>query len=424
MPANADDVSIVDIYNPQNSGADVSRVQTVAVIGGGVAGPVAALALLKAGIQATIYEAYPNSADGVGGTLALAPNGLAALEIVDAASAVAAASQPSSRMAMTVGRAQPIKLPTLTDVGPLRVVARRDLYRALHDQAVRQGVPVAYGKRLVDVQELPDSAEAIFADGSRVRADVVIGADGVHSTVRRLIAHDAPGPHYTGMLGFEGWSDWAAPIDPETMMFAFGRKAYYLYWLAANGGTTWGVNLPHPRPLTLAEARTIPKEQWMRTLLETYGRDVPGGELLRHTALDALQINGALHIMPKIPHWYRGRMVLVGDAVHAPSNSSGQGASLAIESAIQLARCLRDIDDVSEAFATYERLRRRRVERVAARAARINQTKAPGAIGQAVMPILMRLFIAVAMKPEKTIGVEQRYRIDWDAPVASEPLLR
>jgi 2-polyprenyl-6-methoxyphenol hydroxylase-like FAD-dependent oxidoreductase len=75
-------------------------------------------------------------------------------------------------------------------------------------------------------------------------------------------------------------------------------------------------------------------------------------------------------------------MVLVGDAAHAPSNSSGQGASLSIESAIQLARCLRDIEDIPQAFATYERLRRSRVEKVASRASKINYGKTPGPIGQ------------------------------------------
>jgi 2-polyprenyl-6-methoxyphenol hydroxylase-like FAD-dependent oxidoreductase len=326
-------------------------------------------------------------------------------------------------MVMTVSGGRPIELPSLHDVGPLRIVGRADLYRALHDEAIRQGVSAEYGKRLVRVEDSPTGADAVFDDGTRARADVVIGADGVHSTVRRLIAPDAPGPRYTGLLGFEGHSSWEPPIDPETMVFAFGAKAYYLYWRTAGGGTTWGINLPHPRALTLTEARAVPRQQWMATLLDTYGQDVPGGELLRHTDVDALQCAGGLHIMPKIPRWYRGRMVLVGDAVHAPSNSSGQGASLAIESAVQLARCLRDIDDVTTAFATYERLRRRRVERVASRAAKINHTKAPGPVARAMMPILMPLFIAVAMRPEKTIGVEQRYRINWNAPVTTDPLL-
>jgi 2-polyprenyl-6-methoxyphenol hydroxylase-like FAD-dependent oxidoreductase len=401
----------------------MARVRTAAVIGGGIAGPVAALALRKAGIDATIYETHLGNADGVGGTLALAPNGMAALEIVDAAEAVTAVAQPSSRMVMTVGGRKRIELPSLSDIGPLRVVRRDNLYRALHDRAVEHGIPVEYGKRLIDAQETSTSAVAIFADGSRAQADVVIGADGVHSTLRGLIEPTAPGPQYTGMLGFEGLSTWEVPVDPETMTFAFGKRGYYLYWRAPGGGTTWGVNLPHERPLTLTEARGVPKEQWMRTLRDVYGQDVPGKDLIRHTALDTLQVNGALHIMPSISCWYRGRMVLVGDAVHAPSNSSGQGASLAIESAIQLARCLRDINDIPAAFAAYERLRRGRVERIAARASKINQVKAPGAIAQAAMPVLMPLFIKVVMKPEKTIGPEQRYRIDWDAPVATDPLL-
>src|SRR5690606_28760518 len=118
------------------------------------------------------------------------------------------------------------------------------------------------------------------------------------------------------------------------------------------------------------------------------------------------------------------RMVLVGDAVHAPSNSSGQGASLAIESAIQLARCLRDLPDAPSAFAEYERMRRPRVEGVAARAARINRTKSPGPIAGAIMPLMMRLMLKTVLNPEKMLAPEQRYVIDWDAPVAAAPALR
>lgn len=128
---------------------------------------------------------------------------------------------------------------------------------------------------------------------------------------------------------------------------------------------------------------------------------------------------GALHIMPPVPHWYRGQMVLVGDAVHAPSNSSGQGASLAIESAVQLARCLRDLP-AAEAFAVYERLRRGRVEGVAARAAKINHSKTPGPVARKMMQLLAPVMVKTVMNPEKTMGPEQRYRIDWDAPADSE----
>ena len=139
---------------------------------------------------------------------------------------------------------------------------------------------------------------------------------------------------------------------------------------------------------------------------------------------DELQVAGSLQIMPPVPHWYRGRMVLVGDAAHAPSNSSGQGASLAIESGVQLARCLRDLPDVESALAAFVRLRRARVEKVAARAARINHAKAPGPVARTLMPLLMPLLVRTAMDPERTVADEQRHVIDWDAPVTTEPALR
>jgi 2-polyprenyl-6-methoxyphenol hydroxylase-like FAD-dependent oxidoreductase len=163
----------------------------------------------------------------------------------------------------------------------------------------------------------------------------------------------------------------------------------------------------------------VPAEDWLQTLRATYANDVPGARLAAETTSESLQAVGALHIMPPVPHWHRGRMVAVGDAVHAPSNSTGQGASLAMESAIQLARCLRDLPDVSSAFEAYERLRRPRVEKIAARGARISHAKAPGPIGQRMMRLLLPLMVKT-MNLEKTMGAEQRYTIDWDAPAQED----
>jgi 2-polyprenyl-6-methoxyphenol hydroxylase-like FAD-dependent oxidoreductase len=109
-------------------------------------------------------------------------------------------------------------------------------------------------------------------------------------------------------------------------------------------------------------------------------------------------------------------MVLVGDAVHAPSNSTGQGASMAIESAVQLARCLRDFDSPAPAFAAYERIRRPRVEKVAARGAKINQSKTVGPVMRRMMPLVMPLATRL-FKMEEVMAREQSYTIDWDAPV-------
>ena len=115
-------------------------------------------------------------------------------------------------------------------------------------------------------------------------------------------------------------------------------------------------------------------------------------------------------------------MVLVGDSAHAPSSSSGQGASLAIESAIQLAQCLRDVPAVPGAFARYEARRRPRVEKVAARAAKTNTGKALGPIATRMMGLLMPLALKTFPTPEKTLGLEQRYRINWDETVRTDPV--
>ncbi|WP_054811155.1 FAD-dependent monooxygenase [Nocardia arizonensis] len=390
--------------------------RTALVIGGGIAGPVAATALLEAGIDARVYEAYPGPSHTIGSGLAIAPNGLAALDIIGAGDPVRAIAVPVSSMRMSLG-GKILSMPALADVPPLQVVDRGELHRTLHEHAVRAGVAFEYGKRLVDVDEHESGVTARFADGSTATADVLIGTDGIRSTVRGLIDPAAKGPDYTGMLGFGALTECDLDLEPGVMTFAFGKRAYYLYWRHDDRRIAWGVNLPHKRYLSSTEARAIPAQRWLRTLREVYGDDRPGGELARRTTEDQLEVVGALHIMPPVRHWYRGRMVLVGDAVHAPSNSSGQGASLAIESAIEVARCLRDLPDPEHAFAAYEGLRRERVEGVAARAARVNVSKTPGPAGRAMMRLMMPLLTRTVMNPEKTMGHEQRYRIDWDAPV-------
>jgi 2-polyprenyl-6-methoxyphenol hydroxylase-like FAD-dependent oxidoreductase len=396
------------------------RVRTALVIGGGIAGPVAATALAKAGIEATICEAYPAPSEGIGGSLALAPNGMAALEIVGAAQAVRRHALPITRSIMTVADRSLGATPALPEQEPLQMIGRAPLHQVLRDAAAAAGVDTVHGRRLVGAEDGPDGVTAHFADRSTATADVLIGADGVRSTVRRLIDPDAPPAGYTGMLGFEGYlPEVDLPGGPGEMTFAFGRRAYYLYWTRADGGVGWGANLPSPTYLSLTEARKTPVDRWLATLRETYADDTPGRLLAAGTSETDLQVVGALHIMPPVPHWARGRMVLVGDAVHAPSNSTGQGASLAIESAIELARCLRDLPDPQSAFAAYQRLRRSRVEKITRRGARLNQAKTPGPVARALMSIMMPIVFRT-MNIEKALGEEQRFRIDWDASVADD----
>jgi 2-polyprenyl-6-methoxyphenol hydroxylase-like FAD-dependent oxidoreductase len=378
-----------------------------------------------AGIEAAVYEARPAdpaSANGIGGSLALEPNGMAALGIVGAEDSVRAASSPITCTMMSIGRSAGRELPGRNKFGPRRLIDRGALHRVLRDRAEQAGVRINHGTKLIRVDEHPEGVTAHFADGTTASADVLIGADGVHSTVRRLIDPDAPTARYLKLLGFEGLADDGpdtASLEPGTMTFAFGKRAYYLYWKRPDGRIGWGANLPSPHYMSLKEARAVPAEDWLHTLRTTYANDVPGARLAAETTSETLQAVGGLHIMPPVPHWHRARMALVGDAVHAPSNSTGQGASLAMESAIQLARCLRDMPDVASAFAAYERLRRPRVEKIAARGARISHAKAPGPIAQRFMRVLLPIMFST-MNVEKTMLAEQGYTIDWNTPLQKD----
>jgi len=396
----------------------MTKVSTALVIGGGVAGPVMALALQKAGIVAAVYEAYSSTADTIGGMLTVAPNGLDALALVGADEAVRSVGQPMSSMIMADGRGRQIgEFPGLVGLPPSRALWRFDLCRVLRDHAVAAGVPIHGGKRLVNAEESAAGITARFADGSKALADILIGTDGIRSTVRTLIDPASPGPRQLPLLNFGAISNMTVPARPDAMYFVFGKQAFLGYWNQPDGRTGWFSNLPDPTPMTIAQAREQSADAWLRRLREIYADEAPARDLLAHTEPENLTSFGSMEIMPKVPRWHRGRMVLVGDSAHAPSSSSGQGASLAIESAIQLAQCLRDLPDAPSAFSRYESLRRPRVEKVAARAAKTNTGKALGPVATRMMGLLMPLALKTVMKAEKTLGAEQRFRIDWDETV-------
>ncbi|MFI0355547.1 FAD-dependent oxidoreductase [Actinomadura sp. 9N407] len=383
------------------------------VIGGGIAGPVTAMALRRAGVEAVVYEAYPSTADGVGGMLTVAPNGMDALRIIGADQAVRDAGQPMRDSIMADGRGKPIGIMRgLESLPPGVALWRPDLYRVLHERAVAEGVRIEYGKRLVGVE----GGTALFADGSGAEGDLIVGADGIRSAVRGLIDPDAPGPDHVPLLNLGGTSDFAVDAEPGTSYFVFGKRAFLGYWSQPDGTTAWFGNIPHAEPMTSAGARETSSEEWMRRLREIYADDLPGRELVEGTPADRLFVLGTVEIMPKVPRWHRDRMVLVGDSVHAPSPSSGQGASLAAESAVELARCLRDLPDLADAFAAYEALRRDRVQKVAARAAKTNSSKTLGPVALGMMKLMMPVATRTFLTPERALGTEQRFRIDWDAP--------
>lgn len=403
----------------------MSKATTALVIGGGVAGSVIALALRRSGIDATVYERYPVAADGIGAGLSLAPNGQRALAAIGADRAVDALGieMPGSIFGDADGNIF-TEFAGFPDLPPTKVMARADLFRALADYAAANGVRFEYGKRLVSVTETADGVTATFADGGTATADVLIGADGIRSTVRTLIDANAPGPEYGGVLSFGGIARGSGVETKAGMMyFAFGRTflGYYGVPAAVNIGVgrggrdepdpaathiAWFASLPSSEPMTSAEVDEIPNAEWLARLRAMYTGHTPGEILLEHTTPEDMTAVGPMELMPSVPVWQRGRMVLVGDSAHAPSSSSGQGASLAIESAIELARCLRDLP-VPDALAAYERLRRPRVEAIAEGARGANKAKADGQpTGRPVLP-----------SPEDMFRHTHYHTVDWDQSV-------
>ncbi|MFD7004221.1 FAD-dependent oxidoreductase [Streptomyces mirabilis] len=396
----------------------IGKARTALVIGGGIAGPVAAMALRQAGIEAAVHEAYDHTADGAGGGMTIAPNGQNALDAIGAGDLVRAIGTPVTAMGLRswTGKhlarfAPPTRLPSS------QFVWRADLYRAIYDEAERRSVPIHHGKRLTGTTGTGSGVTAHFADGTHASADILIGADCIRSTVRSLIDPAAPQPNYAGLVCFGARMDRSEmPSTDGVMYMCFGKRAFFGYQVFDDSSAVWFVNLPHHAPMTVAEAQAIGAEEWMRTLRTAFADDrTPALEMISRTDVGQLLITGPMENMPRVANWTYGRMTLIGDAAHAASSSSGQGASIAAESAVELARCLRDLP-YDQAFSAYEQLRRPRVERIIKLGARTNSNKTAGPIGRAlrdlVMPTTMKL-----INPEK-MAWQFDHHIDWDAKAA------
>src|ERR671912_1004456 len=186
------------------------RAKKALIIGGGVAGPVTAMALQHAGMDSIVYEAYAGGADDAGAFLTFASNGLDALRAIDAHHLVLAEGFPTPRMEIQSGTGKHLgEVPnggTLPDGTVSQTLKRADLYRVLRDEAVRRGARIEHGKRLVDAQTTPDGLVARFEDGTEEEGDLLIGADGVHSRTRRLIDPSAPGARYVPVLNIGGYA--------------------------------------------------------------------------------------------------------------------------------------------------------------------------------------------------------------------------
>lgn len=394
------------------------KVRSALVVGGGIAGPVTAMALQQAGIEATIYEAYDGPAEDVGGGMGLAPNGFQAFDAIGVGDAVRAVSTATSGLVLHSWNGKKLaEFGTLAGIDPTRFVMRAELFGALRRAAEERGIRTVYAKRIVSASEDADGVTAHFEDGTTATADVLIGADGLRSTVRRLIDPGAPTPQFAGTAGFGAMV--TVPDVPSTdgwMHMTFGKRCFFAWQVFADGSGIWFVNLPVPEPLSVADQRERGSAYWIEHLRQLCADDnTPAARMLAATDPKTMLFAGSTENMATGVTWSRGRMVLTGDAAHAPSSSSGQGASLAAESAVELARCLRDLP-LPQALTRYEELRRPRVEKIIKETARTNSRKAAGPVARVIRDALLPTMFKL-MKPESRAW-QFRYPIDFDAPVA------
>jgi 2-polyprenyl-6-methoxyphenol hydroxylase-like FAD-dependent oxidoreductase len=369
------------------------------VIGSGVAGPATAMFLAADGWDVEIFEAAAQPSDYAGAFLNVATNGLAVLEALDLRARLLSDAHPAPHMIMWSSSGKELgSVPNGPAGDPARgsaVVRRGWLHRVLHDGAEDRGIPINFGARLTRITAEPDAVQATFADGRTTSGDILIGCDGIGSPTRTYIDPNAPTPRYSGLVGLGGFArvSGLAP-KPATQHFLFGRRSFFGYLVRADGTVYWFANITAPEPAR-GSLRDVSAAVWLDQLRELHQDDpypVPqiidghAGELGAYPIYD----------LSGVPHWSRGRVAAVGDAVHATSPSAGQGASLALEDAQTLALCLRREVDHNAAFARYQAVRQPRADKVVNYARKINSQKRVSksrvsiAIRDAMLPLFLK----------------------------------
>jgi len=389
------------------------NAREVIVIGCGIAGPAAALFLRRAGYSPRIYEAAPAPRDEEGAFFNIAPNGMHVLRELGVEEEVRRLGHVTRGLAfhnevgLEIGRLDGSRDEQLFGASSI-LIPRGTIGRILREKAEREGIPVSFGKRLVEIEEGRDGVRTSFEDGSEATASIAIGCDGVHSRTRKLLFPDAPAPEFGGLLDTGGLSRKVLPNGDGVMHLLFGRRAFFGYF-AAPEGTYWFSNVPWPADED--SLAPISFEAWRDRLLEEH-RDDP--EIVSEILREATAPLGRwkLYEMPSLPTWHRGRICLIGDAAHATPPHAGQGASLALEDSLALARCLRDVPEPAAAFEAFEKLRRRRVERIVAHARRNGSTKAPGSaiarwFRDRMLPVFLKLGARAAQQT-------YAYRLRWE----------
>jgi naringenin degradation protein FdeE len=338
----------------------MAAVAKVLIVGGGPAGLTAATALRRHGIEADIVEVN-DELRPLGSGLTMLGATLRALHQVDVEALEKCIEQGSGHPGMIFGNGegetlQRMDLPQLAggDFPGGFGITRPLFWGILAEMANKAGARIRLGTTVTSIAQQANDVEVELSDGSRETFDLLIGADGLHSAVRELVFPDAPRPYFNGQTVWRAMIPRPAELGDDMGMYYGPRnkagcnpvsdtEAYV--FLVENARRT-------PRP---------PREQWpelMREQLRDYG-GVIGWARERMTDPERIDCRPLQVFLLPSP-WYRGRVLLIGDAAHATTPHLAMGAGIAIEDGIVLAEELSAGGGLEDAL---DRFMARRFER-------------------------------------------------------------
>jgi 2-polyprenyl-6-methoxyphenol hydroxylase-like FAD-dependent oxidoreductase len=326
----------------------------ILIVGGGIAGLSLAIALRRNGAAAELVERSP-AWPAVGAGIALHANAVRALRALGLGLAIETASAPLPRWGFFDCHGGPLCETDLADlwrqVGPCLGITRIRLQEIL--LAAAAGVPCRLGVALTGLTQDGGRVSVTFADGSAGDYDLVVGADGINSAVRRLAVSPAP-PQYADTMSWRSVIP-ARPPGTDHLMIFTGERAFFGLVPVDEESTYGFAGLDGER----FDDPPAGRLERLRQRFEGFGGPVPA-------YLAALQHDSQIHFGPiewvELRRWHAGRVVLIGDAAHATPPHMGEGGAMAIEDAIILAELLNDADTVQDSLDQYQTRRRPRVE--------------------------------------------------------------
>jgi len=336
----------------------------VAIVGGGIGGLTTALALKQSGFDSEVFEQAPALHD-VGAAIAVWPNAMRILDRLNLADQVLAKAGVMREIRWVDQNGWLINRVSLSEQPPAVALHRADLQHILAHSLPPSAIHL--GNTLVNYSQQHNKMIASFANGSPIEADLLIGADGLHSHVREQLLNDGD-PVYRGYIVWRGISPTTpATLAPDTAIEIHGRGKRFGIGPVGLGRTGWWASANDPDPAAVDTQHKL--------LCLFHGWYPPVVDLIEATPQSSILTTRAFD-RPANTSWGAGRMTLLGDAIHPTTPNLGQGGCLAMEDAIVLARCFERFGAVEEALRTYERCQYKRTKAIS------SYSRLYGSIGQ------------------------------------------